>query len=155
AARRMRLSSPLWVLSAIGRLLGGGPFWWCRRWTASGCCSWLVQAALQGVRHRLGGLAVAAVGGHHDSPGLVSMVGLLPFPADQTEADPPGEGVCERGAGEHGCPEEPGDGVEIQAEVVGDLVVGGRGPQQPVEGDPGRTYCCAGRRLARAVGDQM
>jgi hypothetical protein len=76
------------------------------------------------------------------------VLGFFLIPMSQAEADPLGDRVREERAGDYREPEEPGDGVEIDLEVVGDLVVGGRRPEQPVERDPGRSYRRAGRLLA-------
>src|SRR6516164_4845026 len=103
--------------------------------------------------YRLGDLAEAAVGAHHDPPGGASVLGFVALPAGQAEADPLGDDVGQRRAGEHRDPEEPGDGVEVQVEVVGNLVVGRGGPQHPVEGDPGGAEAGAGGRVAGAVKD--
>ena len=79
------------------------------------------------------------------------MFGLVPVAPGQAEAHPFGDHERQNRTGQHRHPEEPGHRVEGHAEVIGDLVVGRRGPQQPVERDPGRADAGAGRGVARPV----
>src|SRR6266568_8440177 len=96
----------------------------------------------------LADLVIAAVRVHHDPPGFPAVQFLLASPGGQRVADDPGEQERQYWPGQHEHPEYPGDRVEIQVQVVGDLVVGGRGPQQPVEREAGHT----GRGAVREVG---
>jgi hypothetical protein len=94
---------------------------------------------------------VAAVRAHHDPAGLAPVLGFVPVPPGQAKAHPLGDRVRQDRGGQHRHPEEPGDRVQGEPEVVGDLVVGRRGPQQPVEGDPGGAERGALRGVPQAV----
>ena len=81
---------------------------------------------------------VAALGVLHDPPGFPAVQFLLASLVGQRVADDPGEQERQRRPGQHQHPEYPGDRVEGDVQVVGDLVVGCRGPQQPVQRDAGQ-----------------
>ena len=96
----------------------------------------------------LADFVIAALRVHHDPPGFPAVPFLVASPVGQRVADDPGEEERQGWPGQHQHPEYPGDHVEIQVQVVGDLVIGCRGPQQPVEREAGH----AGRGAVRQVG---
>ena len=96
----------------------------------------------------LADFVIAALRVHHDPPGFPAVPFLVASPAasawEMTRVRP----NASDWPGQHEHPEYPGDRVEIQVQVVGDLVIGCRGPQQPVEREAGH----AGRGAVRQVG---
>ena len=84
----------------------------------------------------LADFGVAALRVHDDPPGFPAVQFLVASLGGQHPGEGPGEDERQRLPGQHEDPEDPRDGVERDVQVEGDLVVGGRGPQQAVERDP-------------------
>src|ERR1700760_4797072 len=86
---------------------------------------------------RLPDFAVAALWVHHDPPGFPAVLFLVPSLVVPRVVQDPGDGERQHRPGQDEDPERPGDREEVDVQVVGDLVVGGRGPEQAVEREAG------------------
>ena len=98
---------------------GWPPAWADRRWAAP------PGGLARGFRY-------SRLAGSSRSARFPAVSFLVATPVGQRVADDLGEAERHRPASTS-TPENPGDHVEIQVQVVGDLVVGARGPQQAVE----------------------
>ena len=97
----------------------------------------------------LADFVIAAVRVHHDPPGFPAVPFLVAAPAGQRVADDPGEAERQGRPGQHEHPEYPGDHVEVQVQVVGDLVIGCRGSRRSASGTSRRAPQPAASRQGR------
>ncbi len=88
-----------------------------------------------------------------DDAGLATVQHLVVVPALEAEADPLGDDEGEDRDDEEADPDEPGDRVDRQVEVLGEHVVATADEEHDVLRDPGDTEGRTGRDVARAVQD--